>query len=123
MSDAEVNRKLSERGVAAHLRSEGRAGLIQRWRSFIEELESGYRGGLDDYRNDLDLREIIEYVGLGKDDEVVALDDLFRAQIQDQSHRTWKSEYPDAFWVRGYPQKISDHFWAEVRSSSGGREE
>lgn len=107
MIDQEVNRKLRERGVASYLLDAGREGLVSRWRTFVIEIEDGYRLGLDDYCNDLDIRQIIEGVGLGDDPEVKELDRRFAAQMQHTERTVWVSEYPNAFWIRGYPLRLS----------------
>ncbi len=49
--------------------------MIERWGKFVAEVERGYRFGLEDYRNDLDLRGIIAMLGL--DAEVGELDRRF----------------------------------------------
>jgi hypothetical protein len=59
MSDA-VRDYLEKRGCARHLRDGGLEGLVARWESFVDELAGGYALGLDDYLNDLDLRDILE---------------------------------------------------------------
>src|ERR1051326_2850141 len=100
MTDEDVNERWRSRGVAAHLLDIGRNGLVDRWRAFVQEVETGYRLGLDDYCNDLDLREVIEAVGLGDDPEIRDLDARLAAQLQDTERRVWVSEYPDAFWIR-----------------------
>ena len=41
--------------------------LFERWRKFVEEVESGYKLGLEDYRNDLDIRGILRMLGLDGD--------------------------------------------------------
>ncbi len=117
MTDAEINDKLKQRGVAEYLIGEGREGLIARWRSFVEEVEAGYRVGLDDYRNDLDLREILEYVGLGNDPEVNALDQRFRSQMQHTAVQVWNSDYAGAFWIHGYPARLSEALSRDLEAS------
>ena len=37
----------------------GARGLVRRWREFVEQVERGYSLGIEDYRNDLDVRGII----------------------------------------------------------------
>jgi hypothetical protein len=54
MTDQEMAAYLRENGYPEHLVRAGRAGLIERWRKFVEEVEHGYKLGLEDYRNDLD---------------------------------------------------------------------
>lgn len=59
MSDA-VRDYLEKRGCAAHLREGGLAGLVDRWEAIVEQVRSGYPLGLEDYLNDLDLRDILQ---------------------------------------------------------------
>jgi|WetSurMetagenome_2_1015567.scaffolds.fasta_scaffold107049_3 hypothetical protein len=59
MSDA-VRDYLEKRGCAPHLCDGGLEGLVARWEEFVEEVVGGYSLGLDDYLNDLDLRDILE---------------------------------------------------------------
>ena len=64
MTDQEMADYLRENGYPEHLVRAGRAGLIARWRRFVEEVEKGYGFTIYDYRNDLDLRGIIAMLGL-----------------------------------------------------------
>ncbi len=59
MSDAAVQAYLRENGYPDHIVRDGRAGLVRGWRAFVEQVERGYPLGLEDYRNDLDLRGIL----------------------------------------------------------------
>jgi len=79
MTDEEMNTYLRDNGYPEHIVRAGRAGLIERWGKFVDEVERGYRFGLEDYRNDLDLRGIIAMLGL--DEEVADLDRRFQALL------------------------------------------
>src|SRR6476661_1263805 len=68
-----VQQFLRDHKYPAHLVKEGRAGLVRRWREFVEQVEKGYTLGLEDYRNDLDIRAIIQRAK-AEDDEIHALD-------------------------------------------------
>ena len=72
MTDAEVREYLRENGYPEHIVREGRPGLLRRWREFVEQVERGYSLGLEDYRNDLDIRAILALAG-AEDDAVRAL--------------------------------------------------
>jgi hypothetical protein len=50
---------LRARGVAEHVLAGGLAGLVAAWERLAAELERGYTGGLDDWRNDVDVRDIL----------------------------------------------------------------
>jgi hypothetical protein len=54
-----VRRYLIERGVRADLVHEGLAGLVDRWTRIVHEVARGYPLTLDDYLNDMDIRDII----------------------------------------------------------------
>ena len=51
---------LTQRGCRDDLVAEGLAGLATRWAAVVDELARGYDATLDDYLNDMDLRDIIE---------------------------------------------------------------
>src|SRR5580698_9599033 len=100
MNDAEIVTYLQENGYPEHLVREGRAGLVRRWREFVEQVERGYSLGIEDYRNDLDVRGII---ALAKADhpEVQALDERLRKLLTATEVRVWESGPDDAFWDFG----------------------
>ncbi len=89
MTDEEMAAYLRENGYPEHIVRAGRAGLIDRWGKFVAEVERGYRFGLEDYRNDLDLRGIIAMLGL--DAEVAELDRRFEALLSHRDKRVWES--------------------------------
>lgn len=55
-----VREYLREKGCADHVVREGLAGLAERWEAVVKYVEEGYGFGLDDYLNDLDVRQLIE---------------------------------------------------------------
>src|SRR5580658_6714326 len=79
MTDAEMTAYLRENGYPEHVIRAGRKGLIERWSKFVGQVERGYKLGLEDYRNDLDLRGIISMLGM--DQEVSELDKRFEALL------------------------------------------
>src|SRR5580658_8711939 len=96
MTDEEMAAYLRENGYPEHVVRGGRQGLIHRWGKFVAEVERGYRFGLEDYRNDLDLRGIIAMLGL--DAEVADLDRRFQALLTHRDKRVWESTVSDPFW-------------------------
>lgn len=50
---------LRSRGCPEPVVSAGIAGLIEDWDRITQEIETGYKLGLDDYLNDMDARELI----------------------------------------------------------------
>jgi hypothetical protein len=79
--------------------------LISRWREFIEQVERGYPLGLEDYRNDLDLRAMLQGV---EDEEVFALDQRLKALLVSTETRVWESAPENPFWDFGYPSNAGD---------------
>jgi hypothetical protein len=55
-----VRELLRERGSAAHVTEGGLPGLLESWENFVRTVEEGYTLGLDDYLNDLDVRQLLE---------------------------------------------------------------
>jgi hypothetical protein len=115
MNDAEILAYLQENGYPEHLVREGRAGLVRRWREFVEQVELGYRLGLEDYRNDLDVRGILELAG-AVDDEVRALDERLRVQLLPAARRVWESAPGDPFWDFGYPRNAGEELAADLKA-------
>jgi len=114
VTDSELEAYLRENGYAEHICRAGRAGLIARWRKFAEEVERGYRFGLEDYRNDLDIRGIIALAGL--DDEVKDEDTRFRNLLTARDTRVWESGVENAFWDFGYPRNASRQLLKDLRA-------
>jgi hypothetical protein len=54
-----VRRYLIERGVRSDLLGGGLTGLVERWTNIVDEIARGYQLTLDDYLNDMDVRDII----------------------------------------------------------------
>ena len=113
--DDEVRAKLRARGAAAYIIREGAEGLLARWREFVDAVESGYRLGLDDYRNDLDIRSLIEAVGLGA--EVAGEDARLRRLLGHTDQTVWSSDASEAFWVKGYPKNASGELLNDLRGA------
>src|SRR5262249_49946941 len=103
MTDEEMATYLRDNGYPEHVIRAGRRGLIDRWRKFVEQAESGYRLGLEDYRNDLDVRGILQMLGL--DAEVEDLDRRLEAVLVHRDRRVWETCPGNPFWDFGYPRK------------------
>lgn len=114
-SNDAVRAILRERGAAAHVVRGGAEGLIAAWRRFVMQVEEGYPFGLEDYRNDLDIRTLISAAGLSG---VVAEDDAkLRGLLTRTDVAVWSSDAPEAFWVRGYPANASGELLADLKSA------
>ena len=105
-SEDPTRTRLRERGAAEHVIRGGAEGLISRWRDFVGEVERGYTLGLEDYRNDLDIRSLIAFAGLSA--KVQAEDARLRGMLIPARRDIWSSDTQDAFWVHGYPRNASD---------------
>jgi hypothetical protein len=118
MTDAQVRHYLSENGYPQHLVREGRAGLLRRWREFVEQVERGYSLGIEDYRNDLDIRGIIA-LAKADNEEVHMLDERLRKLLTATDKRVWESgpdHAPDhAFWDFGYPLNAGPDLLDDLR--------
>lgn len=112
MTDQEMAAYLRENGYPEHVIRAGRAGLIDRWRQFVEEVERGYRLTLDDYRNDLDLRGIIAMLGM--DSDVADLDRRLKALLVHTEKRVWESKPGDPFWDFGYPSNAGKELMQDL---------
>jgi len=105
---------LRDNGYPEHVVRAGRAGLIERWRKFVEEVERGYRFGLEDYRNDLDLRGILTMLGL--DEEVRELDQRLEAMLIPCEKRVWETSAKNPFWDFGYPKNAKGELLEDLRN-------
>ncbi|SRR5579871_1381710 len=114
MTDEEMAEYLRESGYPEHVIRAGRKGLIERWRHFVEEAEKGYRFGLEDYRNDLDVRGILRLVGL--DGQVAELDQRFEALLTDRSKRVWESAPDNPYWDFGYPRNAHAQLLEDIKN-------
>jgi len=114
VTDDQIAEYLQANGYPEHLVRGGRAGLIERWRRFVEEVERGYKLGLEDYRNDLDLRGIIALFGL--DDQVPDLDRRFEALLTNRTVRIWETSAGDPPWDFGYPQNAGKQLLEDIKA-------
>jgi hypothetical protein len=104
-TDEQIRQYLRDSGSPEHIVRAGRGGLIERWQKFVQEVEGGYHFGLEDYRNDLDLRGIIENVGLSGDAAVIAADEKLKPLLVPTANRIWESCSGEPFWDFGYPKR------------------
>lgn len=106
---------LRARGVPSRVIEAGAAGLLVGWHAFVSQAEAGYAFGLDDYRNDLDLRSLIALTGL---DAAAAEDDArFRRLLTQTDLEVWSSDESHAWWTRGYPANSGPDLLADLRAA------
>jgi hypothetical protein len=113
MTDQELIDYLRENGYPEHVVRAGSAGLIEHWRKFVEEVERGYKSGLEDYRKELDIRGILAMLDVA--DDVRDLDQRFEATLIDRDKRVWESSAADPFWDFGYPQNVGNAFLEDIK--------
>jgi hypothetical protein len=114
MTDEELSNYLRDNGYPEHIIRAGRAGLIERWAKCVAEAERGYRLGLEDYRNDLDLRGIIAMLGL--DDSVSSLDQRLKALLVHPEVRIWETSAANPFWDFGYPGNAGPQLLEDLKN-------
>lgn len=101
MTDEDVQQYLADNGYPEHVVAGGRAGLVKRYREFVDEVERGYDYSLQDYRRDLDGRAILHMIDA--DDEVADCDQRLNSALVNREVRVWESAPGDPFWDFGYP--------------------
>lgn len=92
-----VREYLRLRGCPPHVVERGLEGLIAAWAMTADEVAGGYRFGLDDYRNDVDARQLIEDVLPRAPDEAR---DALRAAVEllDERVETWLEPQGACVW-------------------------
>jgi hypothetical protein len=117
VTDSDIQNYLRDNGYPEHIVREGLAGLARRWREFVEQVEHGYTLGLEDYRNDLDVRGIIELAG-AEDDDIRALDERLKKMLTATGVRVWESgvfSEGAPFWDFGYPKNAGPQLVEDLR--------
>jgi len=116
MTDAEIQEYLDGNGYPAHIVRAGRAGLIRRWTDFVAEVARGYEFGLEDYRNDLDLRGILRLIDAESDPSVAEADASLQELLTATTTRVWESSENDPWWDFGYPAKATGDLRRDLRA-------
>lgn len=88
--------------------------LVARWREFLNEVEQGYELGLEDYRNELDVRAMIAERGL--DAQVRGEDARFRKMLTGMEKRIWETPSAEGFWEFGYPANSKGELLADLQA-------
>jgi hypothetical protein len=115
VTDWELAAYLRDNGYPEHVARAGKNGLVRRWREFVEQVERGYPLGLEDYRNDLDIRAILRLGGADNDPEVISLDQRLKALLIAADRRVWESAPGAAFWDFGYPENAGEELIEGLR--------
>ena len=93
---------LKDNHYPPHVVEGGKEGLIGRWREFVDAVEKGYKFGIEDYRNDLDIRMILKRARV-ETAEVRELDERLKALLKPAKKRVWQSGRGKPFWDFGVP--------------------
>jgi hypothetical protein len=117
MNNEEIQNYLRDNGYPEHIARDGRDGLLRRWREFVEAVERGYSLGIEDYRNDLDVRAIIALAG-AEDDQICALDERLKKLLTSRHVRVWESCAGDPFWDFGYPHNAGPDLVNDLNGES-----
>jgi hypothetical protein len=115
MTETQIRDYLRENGYPEHVVREGRPGLLRHWREFVEQVERGYSLGLEDYRNDLDVRAILALAG-AEDGTVRELDERLKKLLTACEVRVWESAAGDPFWDFGYPRNAGEDLMEDLRA-------
>ncbi|HEY7334691.1 MAG TPA: hypothetical protein VH639_07395 [Bryobacteraceae bacterium] len=118
MTDRELAAYLGDNGYPEHVVRGGKSGLIRRWRDFVEQAERGYPLGLEDYRNDLDIRAILRLAGADEDPEITSLDQRLKALLIATDRRVWESAPGAPFWDFGYPENAGEELIEGLREEN-----
>jgi hypothetical protein len=103
---------LAARGCPSFVVDGGLAGLVASWEKFAAELQAGYPDDFDEYRNDVDVRELLHGAwAVASEDERRALGK--RVRIADERARG--ASIASALCVWG-SQNAHEHGWSAGRN-------
>lgn len=126
---------LAERGCAKAVIEGGLAGLIEQWEALAASVEEGYGLGLDDYLNELDVRQLLaDALAVAPKEEATLLadqwqraDEQFLSLTQPTEACLWGPEVAEEegwsaknnFWYYRRPRRGDADFLAEIREALG----
>jgi len=121
---------LEERGCPQHVVEGGLPDLAESWEQMIEEVSKGYALTLDDYLNDLDVRQLLDEAlkiapaALQKEirERVRRADQKMRTLVEPAGKCLWGSEVAETegwtpegnWWFFSRPRKGDEDFLAEI---------
>ena len=131
-----VREFLREKGCADHIIRDGLAGLVEQWESAVQAIEDGYAFGLDDYLNDMDVRQLLdESLGVAPHSDR----DRFTGRIKEADHKfkglveivdvsLWGTEVAEEegwttesnWWYFARPLEAGPELLAEIDEVTGG---
>lgn len=130
MSADPVRDYLEQMECPDHIIEGGLSGLVETWEQIVTEVERGYELGLDDYLNDLDVRQLLHdtlmlaTVAQKKDllARVNAADERLKQVTQQVSYCLWGDEVAaeegwdaeENWWFYARPRQVSEEFLDEL---------
>lgn len=105
-----VREFLKRRGSADHVVRAGLPGLVESWESVVESVKRGYNLGLDDYLNDMDVRQLLdEALKLAKADQAY----IERVRGTDESMRRLVKPIGRSLWGE---KNAKEHGWSAEKN-------
>ena len=125
LTEANAREYLKARGCPQLIYEGGGHGLIERWSDFVRKVEKGDCAHycMEDYWNDLDIRELIHAIGW--DSDARQADERLASLLTATNVKHWntdrKSDYD--FWNYGYPKNATGFFLDEAQRWCGKPDE
>jgi hypothetical protein len=105
-----VREFLKRRGSADHVVRAGLPGLVESWESVVESVKRGYNLGLDDYLNDMDVRQLLdEALKLAKADQAY----IERVRRADEAMRRLVKPIGRSLWGE---KNAKEHGWSAEKN-------
>ena len=136
MSNDPVRDFLIERGCGPHIIGKGLPGLVESWEKVVQSVEDGYSLSLDDYLNDLDMRQLLsEALAVASPIELQKYEDRIQRaddQLKSLTTRTavclWGDEVAEEegwtpkknWWYYARPADADSELLAEIDAVTGG---
>ncbi len=125
-----VRAYLQETGSAQHVIDQGLEGLVESWERLVQSVDEGYALGLDDYLNDLDVRQLLEEVLAEATDEqreeygerIRRADEAMKSLVEPTTGCLWGDEVATEegwtaqknWWYFSRPIKASEELLSEI---------
>ena len=129
MSDP-VREYLQDKGCGEHVISRGLLGLVENWEQVVESVSDGYNLGLDDYLNDMDVRQLLaEAILIASHSEkqraqsrIVEADEQIKSHLHPAEECLWGDEVAaeegwtrqQNWWYFNYPENAGEDLRDEL---------
>jgi hypothetical protein len=130
---------LREQGCGPHTIESGLPGLIENWEAVVRSVRAGYSTGLDDYLNDLDLRQLIEGALAAMPDgpspelaaRLLRADETMQSLVEPLAQCLWGEAVAeeegwtasDNWWYYAEPRETASELRAEIAAALALEEE